>query len=506
MKHNEADNKKIILKESSNPKDKIQIVGDFTDPKWSVKIPLIFDNISKSFFTYIKLKSGNQFKFIVNGIYKTSSSYDLYIDKGGFLNNIITINLKQIIFKKESSNKDLNEEIYMRRMSLSENKNGKILPNKINQINKTISNFSNKNNIFCEEIESTQNTDEVHENQYCLVKNQILYRLNKNYTLEENIFFKDKPLFFNASAFIIGKNEFSCDDSFFITKHALGISDGVSGWANYGISSHLFSKNLMKRCADIILQENLFKSEAHIEDLFNDLEEESDSDSDISNLDSEFSKKKQDICPKKLLTRAFSQVKDPGSATVLLCVLNGNNCMNCLNLGDSKLMILKEENKKILKIFESKEQQHKFNTPYQLTRLPDSNKVESIFNFLTPKALRNVPIESKKKIFCSDSPEDGETYQICVNEKDILILGTDGLFDNLYDEEIIKIVEDFFLVNDKKSNLLPLATKIASIAKSRSLDSLAQCPFNDKGMKELNINLVGGKVDDITVIVSTLIE
>lgn len=43
-----------------------------------------------------------------------------------------------------------------------------------------------------------------------------------------------------------------CEDAFFITENAFGLSDGVSGWNDYGFSSDEFSKQLMSNAKIII--------------------------------------------------------------------------------------------------------------------------------------------------------------------------------------------------------------------------------------------------------------
>ena len=44
----------------------------------------------------------------------------------------------------------------------------------------------------------------------------------------------------------IGKAENQCEDAYFIHERAFGVSDGVSGWNDYGFSSDQFSLSLMK--------------------------------------------------------------------------------------------------------------------------------------------------------------------------------------------------------------------------------------------------------------------
>ena len=60
-------------------------------------------------------------------------------------------------------------------------------------------------------------------------------------------------------------------------------------------------------------------------------------------------------------------------------------------------------------VYASMEQQHDFNFPYQLgTR-------------------------------SHDSPMDADCAQVVIKEGDIVIMGSDGVFDNLFDEEVIEI-------------------------------------------------------------------
>jgi len=60
-----------------------------------------------------------------------------------------------------------------------------------------------------------------------------------------------------------------------------------------------------------------------------------------------------------------------GSATATICVLN-NRELTALNLGDSGFILIRFDsvtNDPYI-LIRSKEQTHKFNTPYQLTKLP----------------------------------------------------------------------------------------------------------------------------------------
>jgi hypothetical protein len=53
-----------------------------------------------------------------------------------------------------------------------------------------------------------------------------------------------------------------CEDAYFIGERSFGIADGVSGWNDYGFSSHAFSHQLMGYCLQEI---NSFDSEPNLE-------------------------------------------------------------------------------------------------------------------------------------------------------------------------------------------------------------------------------------------------
>ena len=58
------------------------------------------------------------------------------------------------------------------------------------------------------------------------------------------------------------------------------------------------------------------------------------------------------------------------------------------------------------------------------------------------KELNNLKKAMKEKRFCEDAPEDSDIYQMRVREGDLLLMATDGVFDNLFDEEILGIVKN----------------------------------------------------------------
>lgn len=81
---------------------------------------------------------------------------------------------------------------------------------------------------------------------------------------------------------------------------------------------------------------------------------------------------------------------------------------------------------------------------------------------------------------------------------DVVVAGSDGLFDNLYAKEVAALVGDAV-----KGGLGPddTAQKIAASARVRALDRKHQTPFSTAALQS-GFAYNGGKLDDLTVVVS----
>jgi protein phosphatase PTC7 len=89
-------------------------------------------------------------------------------------------------------------------------------------------------------------------------------------------------------------------------------------------------------------------------------------------------------------------------------------------------------------------------------------------------------------------------FKVPVASGDVIVAGTDGLFDNLYNNEITAVV-----VHATRAGLEPQVTaqKIAALARQRAMDTNRQTPFSSAA-QEAGHRYYGGKLDDITVVVS----
>ncbi|CAO3703306.1 unnamed protein product [Rhizopus stolonifer] len=169
-----------------------------------------------------------------------------------------------------------------------------------------------------------------------------------------------------------------------------------------------------------------------------------------------------------------------GSTTACIAILRHDE-LRVANIGDCGISIIRNQNY----VFQSEEQQHAFNFPYQL-------------------GLRS-----------KDQPSDAQSFTVKVEKGDIVIMATDGLYDNLFDKDILKLTQDHVLTNTMPAsrdrparvrNLQPqiLADVLANAAKEISETKYRiDTPFQRRAVKE-GLLMEGGKPDDISVIVAVV--
>lgn len=224
------------------------------------------------------------------------------------------------------------------------------------------------------------------------------------------------------------------EDAFAIRPHMISVADGVGGWAKRGIDVAKYSKQLMRLIAE--------------------------------NYDSH-----PDWSPKEILTEAYKNTTEIGSTTVVLAILDPHEQKIATTLvGDSSYMILRNKSK----LYRSKEQQHRFNCPYQVG---------------TGK----------------DHPYMGADEIHSVLHNDIIIMGTDGVWDNAFDEEIMEIVKENLSDNGNLEDPQNVSQTIAKLVFEHSNDKKFESPFQKNSAADKKVRTYfGGKKDDITVIVSQI--
>lgn len=142
--------------------------------------------------------------------------------------------------------------------------------------------------------------------------------------------------------------------------------------------------------------------------------------------------------PKRILTKAFLNTKAKGSSTACILTLD-HDCLHAVNIGDSGFMLIRGE-----VVYRSPVQQHYFDCPFQL----GSNSM--------------------------DSPSSGDEMAVSVKPGDVIVAGTDGLFDNVFESEIEKLVNAGLEEGYKPESL---ARIIANVALLKSVDPSCSSPF-----------------------------
>ncbi|TNV76304.1 hypothetical protein FGO68_gene11534 [Halteria grandinella] len=236
------------------------------------------------------------------------------------------------------------------------------------------------------------------------------------------------------------------EDAYVLSDTFIAVADGVGGWNDVGVDPALFSKEL---CLN--LWEEYIKRRATQSFFTLDL--------------------------KSIFVETVKRTKNKGSSTMVIAGLDpqAQGVVKTLNLGDSGYLIArKDEHGKYQQIYRSPEQLYGYDFPFQC----GTN---------------------------CDLPYDSDCRMHIVQDRDIFLLASDGIFDNLYDKDIL----DCLTSSDLKSYLTDfdaenVATCVAKKAEKVSTDPLYDSPYA-KHARDYNKSEPGGKVDDITVIVAQVI-
>ncbi|KAL0335138.1 UNVERIFIED_CONTAM: putative protein phosphatase 2C 71 [Sesamum radiatum] len=164
--------------------------------------------------------------------------------------------------------------------------------------------------------------------------------------------------------------------------------------------------------------------------------------------------------PMELLNLSVAGTHYPGPSTVLIAQVVGQD-LHVANVGDSGFIVLRHGS--VYK--RSSPMLHAFHFTKQIERGDD------------PLILLRVDLE----------------------EDDVIITATDGLLDNLYDQEISSIVVSSLAADKKLEEIAELlATKAQDVGRSTS----GRSPFADEAQAAGFAGYTGGKLDDVAVIVS----
>jgi len=273
------------------------------------------------------------------------------------------------------------------------------------------------------------------------------------------------------------KAEYGGEDGFFVCERgcAAGIADGVSDWKRrFGVNPRHFADEVMEGARHVAASRRLGNA---CRPPAGELAEE-------------------------MLAEGLENAESFGAATVCVMALDpATSKLGIANIGDSGVRLLRRApgvtNMDI--VARTKEQQHSFNRPFQLSRLPTPRD----FPLLRARGQGRL-VRVAQRSPPTDAPRDADRYDFPVQEGDLLLAGSDGLFDNLSDSEMCDLVNAPSATADRQSADL-IARLLAEAAARRSEDTEATTPFTLHA-KEHGHHHPGGKVDDVTVIAAWVVQ
>ncbi|EUB54907.1 Protein phosphatase PTC7 -like protein [Echinococcus granulosus] len=247
------------------------------------------------------------------------------------------------------------------------------------------------------------------------------------------------------------------DDAYFISitdvSCVLGVADGVGGWRSYGVDPSEFSMSFMSTCQRLA-QSGRFKPNE----------------------------------PMLLVTESYREVLDAktpllGSATfcvISLCRSDGR--LHTVCLGDSGYLVIRHGT--VVK--RSANQKHTLNTPFQVACLPPNEHGH----------------------FYRDSPEQAIQDSFSLEPSDLVVVGTDGLFDNLTDQMILQELTplqdcDLSLASDELLDWC--AYRLVSCARDAAENPNFLSPFANEA-RQYGLNIAGGVRGDITVMLALVVN
>ncbi|KAM0872238.1 hypothetical protein ACQ4PT_038866 [Festuca glaucescens] len=171
------------------------------------------------------------------------------------------------------------------------------------------------------------------------------------------------------------------------------------------------------------------------------------------------------ICPYTLLEMAYQKTvastRTPAASTALVLSLAGQALRWAFAVFRGGRLLLR-----------ALPQQHYFNCPFQLSTVG------------------------------GDRVNDAAVGEFPVEESDVVVAGTDGLFDNVFDaalEGIVQMCTALSLTPGK------MAQAIGRLAYDMARSS-RESPFSAASREQQRTNFTGGKMDDITVIVAFIVS
>ncbi|OUS49287.1 Serine/threonine protein phosphatase [Ostreococcus tauri] len=237
------------------------------------------------------------------------------------------------------------------------------------------------------------------------------------------------------------------EDAYFIARApghnnvGMGIADGVYLWRWQGIDAGEYSRALMTHAAEALISGAIVR-------------------------------------PTAMMAHAYDEVNNAGmkgSTTACIVVIDKEHgLMYCSNVGDSGFMLIRGEPGGRYVAHRSPPQEHNFGCPFQLGHHETSDKAS-----------------------------DAMRTKLYLEPGDIVVLGSDGLWDNLSEVEVLASVEASVADEAKvDQKAIDIATRnLLARAYDVSMDRSRVTPYSLAATEHFDMVYSGGKKDDISVVV-----
>lgn len=246
------------------------------------------------------------------------------------------------------------------------------------------------------------------------------------------------------------------DDAMLISPTVMAIADGVSGWESKGeqSSSGIWARSMVETVSRLMTEYKISHTPHYLND--RDIEQI---------LDDSY-----------LHTSHLMDLQGlKGLSTLVLCMLSGDT-LKMVSIGDLKIYVVR--NGEIIKTNE-----------------------EQMVSDLCPQQIGTQTLNVMPS-------EMAWVDEIELQADDIIVMCSDGISDNLYDWEILHILDEF--LNFKKDNVRTVANKLLAKCKQIAFDDNAYTPYNEKVNKlpksrfGKNYSL-GGKLDDMSLCIAKVV-
>jgi len=289
---------------------------------------------------------------------------------------------------------------------------------------------------------------------------------------------KNKPLCFSARAYqqthpAKVRMGYKDADATLTSPMLLGVCDGVSQLEEFNMDPSLLPNELLRTCEELAMVQLMPDQPVNPQDAYRG--------------------------PISLLKEAYEASESFGSTTVLLAALDNGTRIHgklhpmiaVLSIGDCELLMLRRTNgrqSELEAVFHTEMQRIDYNvqTPLQLARV--DGRIDEDFD----ESIALEVIEKGSAVHC-----------VSAYEGDILILGSDGVFDNLFLDEIVEICNEILQPRPQSENLPP--SMLSQVAQRIVKDSHAKSDAKNGQFMDTPIGK-GGKVDDTSVVVAEIVE